>query len=387
MSNKKFNHHDLILIKPEFDSDLMDFIIELDKLRDIRLTGSTPPSIFYELKHIFHLMESVGSARIEGNNTTMAAYIEETRLPVSGMPQSIREINNIEHAIQFVESNINESKINRHFISEIHKMVLKDLSHTEQWVTLPGEYRKHQVRIEKSSHTPPDAFQISAYMDELFDFINREDKSRYDLLKVAIAHHRFAWIHPFGDGNGRTVRLLTYAMLLKKGFNVNSIINPTAVFCSDRDAYYDHLSKADSGSNEGMNAWCLYVLIGLKKEFDKINKLLDYEYVKNEILIPSISHAQKHQYITMMDRQILNIAIQKITIKSLDILPLMPGSRSEQRSRMIGRLIDEKHVLKSIQTNGRKYVMDFKNGNLIRSVVWALGMKGFLPKQDIEDLQ
>lgn len=43
-------------------------------------------------------------------------------------------------------------------------------------------------------------------MEELFDFINAEDSPKYDLLKTAIAHHRFVWIHPFGNGNGRTVK-------------------------------------------------------------------------------------------------------------------------------------------------------------------------------------
>ena len=47
-------------------------------------------------------------------------------------------------------------------------------------------------------------------MEELVAFINRRDPPKYDLMKVAIAHHRFGWIHPFSNGNGRVVRLLTY---------------------------------------------------------------------------------------------------------------------------------------------------------------------------------
>ena len=69
---------------------------------------------------------------------------------------------------------------------------------------------------------------VDELMSELMDFIAEENGPKYDLLKAAIAHHRFVWIHPFGNGNGRTVRLLTYAMLLKAGFNANAgrIINP-----------------------------------------------------------------------------------------------------------------------------------------------------------------
>jgi Fic family protein len=130
-------------------------------------------------------------------------------------------------------------------------------------------------------------------MDELFDFISNEDSPKYDLLRAAIAHHRFVWIHPFGNGNGRTVRLLTYAMLVKTGFNVNigRILNPTAVFCSNRNDYYNNLSKADSGTEQGVLAWTEYVLKGLKEEIEKIDKLADYSFLRNEILSPAIAYS------------------------------------------------------------------------------------------------
>src|SRR5690606_4832512 len=35
------------------------------------------------------------------------------------------------------------------------------------------------------------------------------------ILSAAAAHHRLVWIHPFLDGNGRVVRLMSYATLLE----------------------------------------------------------------------------------------------------------------------------------------------------------------------------
>ncbi len=93
---------------------------------------------------------------------------------------------------------------------------------------------------------------VDGYMDELIDFVTREDDPRYDLIKIAIAHHRFVWIHPFTNGNGRTVRLFTYALLMKYGFRVETaqrILNPTAVFCNDREQYYNKLRRATSCSS------------------------------------------------------------------------------------------------------------------------------------------
>ncbi|WP_020482520.1 hypothetical protein [Methylomonas sp. MK1] len=66
-----FNHHDLTLLNPAFDSPLVDVLTELEYLRRLQLGGTTPPQVFFQLKTIFHMLESLGSARIEGNHTTL----------------------------------------------------------------------------------------------------------------------------------------------------------------------------------------------------------------------------------------------------------------------------------------------------------------------------
>jgi Fic family protein len=255
MSKPVFSHYDLRLIEPSFNSTLTDLIIELDYLRKRPLGGSTHPRVFFQLKHIFHTLESIGSARIEGNNTTIAEYIETKLSEVKNVPLSVKEIQNIEKAMEFVENNVIDQSINRAFISEIHKMIVDGLPPAPEGEgdATPGEFRKMNLLINKSSHVPPNWLQVDEYMEELFTFINKKDSAKYDLLKAAIAHHRFVWVHPFGNGNGRTVRLFTYAMLVKMGFNVNvgRIINPTAVFCSDRNDYYNYLAEADKGTDEG----------------------------------------------------------------------------------------------------------------------------------------
>ena len=111
MSETEFKHHDLKLLEPTFDSTLTDLIIELDHLRKKQLGGSTHPKVFFQLKHIFHTLESIGSARIEGNNTTIAEYIETKLSDIKVVSPSIREIQNIEKAFKY--------------INKIHNNVLK----------------------------------------------------------------------------------------------------------------------------------------------------------------------------------------------------------------------------------------------------------------------
>jgi Fic family protein len=385
MSEAKFLDYKLKLVQPSFNSSLTDLIIELDYLRKKTLGGSTHPRVFFQLKHIFHTLESIGSARIEGNNTTVAEYIE-TKLESSEIiSEGVREIKNIEKAMEFIEDNIKDYPINRIFLSELHKMIVEDLPpppHGEGDNT-PGLYRKVNLKISNSTHLPPDSIRVQDYMTELLEFIEREDSPKYDLLKAAIAHHRFVWIHPFGNGNGRTVRLFTYAMLVKTGFNVNvgRIINPTAVFCSNRNDYYDNLSKADLGTDEGILSWCEYVLKGLKEEIEKIDKLSDYEYLKKEILLPSLVHSLEREYITDIESKILRKVIELQVIQASDLKKIFIGKVNSEISRQIKKLILKKMLVPE-KEGGRKYIIRFDNNFLLRGVIKILDEKGFLPVRD-----
>lgn len=381
-----FKHYNLELVFPEFTSPLLDLILELDHLRRKQLQPSPYLQVFFQLKRIFHTLESIGSARIEGNNTTIVEYIE-TKLAEAPPPKDgILEIVNMEQTMSFIDENIKDTDFNRAFVSELHKKVVTGLrpppngegDHT------PGVYRKNTVSINRSAHKPPEPLHIETYMDELFAFINHSDEPKYDLLKIAIAHHRFLWIHPFTNGNGRTVRLFTYAMLVKQGFNVDigrRILNPTAVFCSDRKKYYDYLSVADSGKKEDVLNWCEYVLSGLKEEIEKIDRLLDYDYLKKEILLPAISYSQERKFITDTEARVMKKAIEKPTIQASDLKDIFVGKYASVRSVKINKLI-EKKMLMPVKEGARKYVIRFDNNFLIRGVIKLLSDKGFIPIKD-----
>lgn len=379
----RFKYFALKMIAPSFDSHLTDLIIELDYLRKKRLEGTTHPNIFFQLKNIFHTLESIGSARIEGNRTTIAEYIE-TKIGASDVKdEKIIEIRNMERAMDFIDENINNFPVNRIFLSELHKRVVENLSPEREGDYTPGIYRNKNVNIMGSEHKPPDFTHVAGYMDELFTFINDGSSSKYDLLKTAIAHHRFVWIHPFSNGNGRTVRLFTYAMLVKQGFNVNQgrIINPTAVFCNDRNKYYHFLAQADSGKKEEMLKWCEYVLGGLRGEIEKIDRLLDYKYLASTILHPAVHFSREREVITDTEARILKVAVDKQVFQASDIKKLFQGKLAAEISRMLRRLREKKMIISEKQ-DSRKYIISFGNNFLLRGIITALGRNGFLPVKD-----
>jgi Fic family protein len=378
----KFKHIDLRLVFPPFNTPLTDRIMELNYLRRRTLSGSTNATIFFQLKSIFHILESLASTHIEGNNTTLAEYIETKLDSKRSENATINEIQNLEKALDFIDKHITNGTITETFLSELHKQVVDGLPSPPdgEGDPTPGKYRMKSIRIRNSKLIPPEPALLNSYMGELVEFVNRADEQKYDLLKIAIAHHRFVWIHPFSNGNGRTVRLFTYALLVKQGFHVEKgrILNPTAIFCNDRNEYYDFLSLADSGEEDKILQWCDYVLSGLQEEIEKIDKLLDYGYLKDKILIPTISYSLENKWISEVDSKILRQAIEHQILEARHIREIFPNKGSTEVSRYIRRLI-EKNMLVPIKDGGRKYTIFFISNYLFRGIAKFLNENGFVP--------
>ncbi len=329
------------------------------------------------------MLESLGSARIEGNHTTLADYVE-SKLGGARQPPSdqLREMENIESAMTYVEESIQPGdRLSEHFISELHAITVGELQ--REGDATPGAYRQHAVRIGQSAHLLPEFIQVPEYMQALAAFINENQAPKHDLIKVALAHHRFGWIPPCGNGNGngRVVRLLTYALLIKYGFNVKAggrVLNPSAVFCNDRDRYYAMLASADTGTPGGLETWCVYVLQGILDELRKVDRLTDVGYLSNKVLAPAIDYARERELITASEERVLHIGARSGIAKAADLAAAMPGMSAAQRTYQIRKLV-ERRMLLPIREGARQYTLGFSNSYLLRGIVRALSAEGFIP--------
>ena len=379
---KEIDTKNITIPDPFWGSDLANIILDLEKLRTKQLGGDVPPYIFFQLKNIFQILETLGSARIEGNNTTLSQYVEKL-IDADTTDENDAEIKNLENAIEFIEENTDENTyFNRAFISEIHKIITKNLTPPPngEGSKYAGELRRHGVSIKKSGHTPPEHFVLPDYFEKLIEFINEEHKEQYQLLMVAIAHHRFEYIHPFDNGNGRMGRLLNYAFLIKLGFRVKQgrLINPSSIFYTNRDQYYEMLSKADSLTNDDLLSWCEYFLRGLKNEIEKIDHLLKKEYVEKEILLPTLKIALEREHITKQEFDILAYLVKKndMSMKSEE-LSIFGIKNSKKKSYTINKL-KEKKMIQPITEGGRIYTIRFLNNYLLRGIMQTLKDNGFV---------
>gem|GEM_PF-6213260 len=97
--------------------------MQCEKLR-YDTQGSTHPYIFDQIQKVFQLFESVRSARIEGNHTTISEYVEANIFSQEKEGESINEIRNIQKAIDFIHSR-HELPIHEHFVHELHSKVVE----------------------------------------------------------------------------------------------------------------------------------------------------------------------------------------------------------------------------------------------------------------------
>lgn len=379
---EELSSKNIIIPEPSFGSDLTNIILDLEKLRTKQLGGDVPPYIFFQLKNIFQILETLGSARIEGNNTTLSEYVEKL-IDSQSADESDDEIKNLENAINFIEDNTDEQTVfNRAYISEIHKIITKDLTPPPngEGSKYAGELRKHGVSIKKSGHTPPEHFILPEYFEKFIEFINEEYKEQYQLLMVAVAHHRFEYIHPFDNGNGRMGRLLNYAFLIKLGFKVKQgrLVNPSSVFYTDRDQYYDILSRADSLEAKDLLSWCEYFLRGLKNEIEKIDHLLKKEYVQKEILLPTLKIALEREHITKQEFEILSYLVKKedMAMKAEELSVF--GIKDSKKKSYIMNKLKEKNMISPVKEGGRIYTVRFLNNYLLRGIMQVLKENGFV---------
>lgn len=388
MIEKKFSHWDMKLPKPDWDSDLPQKIIDLEKLREKRLNPESI-DIFMDMKMIFQLLENWASARIEGNQTELLdaldPVLDEKTKDTDTVDQ--QELQNLRAAIKFVDEYCKEhDEITRAFILEVHRLVTvslpvgTDLPGDET----PGKFRTKNVIITRSSHRPPMGSKVKDYMDELVAFVNADHGKHNYLLAAAAFHHRFTWVHPFNNGNGRVVRLLTYATLELMGYGVRrgQILNPTAVFYADRQQYYDKLNAADSGTNDGLLQWADYFLGGLVYEINKIDNLLNKQFLLNKLLNPVLRQAWEAKRISDDEYQILRFSFNQsgMTFVSADINSALGEDRPPvERSRLIKGMRDRGIIMTAFGAK-QKYSIELWSPIFNVYVVDVLTKEGFVQR-------
>jgi len=175
-------------------------------------------------------------------------------------------------------------------------LVVENPDSGERLPVVPGQLRARDVAVGR--HVPPPADDLPAFLDrfeQAYDPI-RLTKPR-QVIAVAAAHHRFLWIHPFLDGNGRVARLMSHAMLLEVGVG-SALWSVSRGLARSAAEYKRLLMAADEprrGDLDGRGALSQSALVDFCRFF--LETCLDQVRFMRELLEPSDLQRRMELYV------------------------------------------------------------------------------------------
>ena len=283
-------------IDVSYRADLQETFDRLqEKMAILKKSRPLPNIALQKIKENLTLEWTYNSNNIEGNTLTLqeTQMVLQEGITVKG--KSLREhfeTHNHDKAIDYLYSIINEAYTLRSIdILSLHGLVLRSIEED-----FAGRIRNGGVRITGANFTPPNANKVPDLLDELIDFINTNPLNLNAIELATIFHHKLVWIHPFFDGNGRTVRLSMNLLLMRCGFP------PAIILKNDRKKYYEALNQANNGNYQKLT---LLMCQSLERTLNiYINALpdTDTEYVEISNLVQEPNMPYGQEYISLLAR-------------------------------------------------------------------------------------
>lgn len=241
---------------------LTDLALELAQ-RSAGFRKSLPDGVMTALADLVRSMNCYYSNLIEGHDTHPIDIERALKDDYSADPEK-RNLQREATAHIAVQAWIDEGGLDgRAFtangIREIHHRFCELLPGELLWQeperpgekvpVVPGEYRTRDVQV--GLHIPVSPGAVPRFMERFEEAYT--DLGRTDLiLAAASAHHRLAWIHPFIDGNGRVIRLMSYAVL-RETLDTGGIWSVARGLARNVGEYKKHLAACDLGRRNDLD--------------------------------------------------------------------------------------------------------------------------------------
>lgn len=350
------------------------------------------PDVARELHTLYLAKGVLATTAIEGNTLTEHQVLQQLHgqlvLPAS-QQYLAKEIDNVHEAMDKLTPAILEgslSALDSSLIKKMNEMVLKGLP-LEDNVT-PGKIRNYDVTVGNYRGAPPEDCEY--LLNRLCEVLNETIGEGFSsisigIIKAIFAHLYLAWIHPFGDGNGRTSRLLEYFILLAAGVSTPIAHLLSNHYNQTRVEYYRQLDYASKSGGDIMPFlhYALKGLVdGLKSQISRIRehqldltwqyfiyeqykeRSLEAEKRRRDLLI-EISKEQKPIWITDIKKLNVRTAIAYARIKdrtlARDIAMLeseglleVSGGKVRAKKELIESFLPESRLLSETITPPQK---------------------------------
>ena len=221
------------------------------------------PSMAQDMESVYLAKGALASAAIEGNslNEEQAMAAVEGKLEVPESQEYLKqELENVVAALASIEREIHETgsfDLSPGSLRDLNRKVLNGLELEDHVV--PGEFRTQGIVVGTVYRGAP-AQDCDYLVQAMCDWLNGPTFSRdggdhakdflFAVLKAVVAHVYIAWIHPFGDGNGRTARLVEFGILTAAGVPSVAAHLLSNHYNQTRTSYYRQLEHASKSGGD-----------------------------------------------------------------------------------------------------------------------------------------
>ena len=208
---------------------------------------------------------------IEGNTLT-DAEVEKVAVGEALAPSKTyqeREVRNILDAMNGILNEVvqegKSSLISRQLMLSFHKQVGRELG--EHFDAIPGAFRLDErsvgpYKCPRAEDVPALVDRFCEWLQEEFQFAQGRQTFETTVVQAIVTHVYLEWVHPFGDGNGRTGRLLEFYILLRAS-NPDIASHILSNFYNlTRPEYYRQLDKAHKDCD--LSAFIAYAVEGYR---------------------------------------------------------------------------------------------------------------------------
>ena len=271
-----------------------------------RLAGWSPATALPGLRQLLRAMNSYYSNRIEGQHTlpleieqalhnhyaTDSDKARRQRLALAHMATEA-QLESLwpQWDAQRIWSPQTVLDIHQDLFARLPESDLMQGSGEQAQVLQPGQWRQREVSVGR--HAAPSAAALPDFMQRWSQFYGGVRRGEMQVLAMAAAHQRLAWIHPFLDGNGRVARLHSHLVLGHLGLT-NGLWSPLRGFARNQDRYYALLAAADEPragdldgrgnlTESGLLAWMDYVLEVCLDQVDFMAQQLSLDRMKDRM--------------------------------------------------------------------------------------------------------
>lgn len=297
---------------------------------------------------------------IEGNelNLVQTKKILEGQ-EVYGRPRDIQEVINYRNVMQLLdELSFKRGNYDISILTDIHTATVEKIVSADK----VGVLRKTQVVIKEEGTDnvvlkPPPFVEVPFLLEDFFSWLNSDlAKEIHPILRAAIVHYVLVAIHPFVEGNGRTVRAFTQLILMREGYDIKRFFSLEENFDSDLASYYDALFKVDKGSpniaQRELTPWLEYftqvVAVELSKIKEKVRKLSLDVRMKSKF----------GEQIALTERQmrLMEYISDQGSASMIDLKKIITMVSEDTILRDLTNLIKKKIIKKEGSTKSSRYV-------------------------------